>query len=303
MEFSHYSVLLSECIEGLNIKPDGTYVDCTGGGGGHSTQIAKRLDGGKLITIDQDPDAIKVLHDRLAEFECVEIVQSNFSQIDEAVQMPCDGVLFDLGVSSYQLDTADRGFSYKQDAPLDMRMSKSGLSAYDVVNTYDEREIARILFEYGEEKFARQIARNIINKRQTAPIKTTLELAEIIASSLPAAARRAKNPSKKSFQAIRIEVNKELDSLSEGLDKAFSVLKSGGRMCVISFHSLEDRLVKQRFASWCKGCTCPPDFPVCVCGNKPKATLVGRKPILPTDSELSENSRSKSAKLRILEKL
>ena len=303
MEFSHYSVLLSECIEGLNIKPDGTYVDCTGGGGGHSTQIAKRLDGGKLITIDQDPDAIKVLHDRLAEFECVEIVQSNFSQIDEAVQMPCDGVLFDLGVSSYQLDTADRGFSYKQDAPLDMRMSKSGLSAYDVVNTYDEREIARILFEYGEEKFARQIARNIINKRQTAPIKTTLELAEIIASSLPAAARRAKNPSKKSFQAIRIEVNKELDSLSEGLDKAFSVLKSGGRMCVISFHSLEDRLVKQRFASWCKGCTCPPEFPVCVCGNKPKATLVGRKPILPTDSELSENSRSKSAKLRILEKL
>lgn len=303
MEFSHYSVLLSECIEGLNIKPDGTYVDCTGGGGGHSTQIAKRLDGGKLITIDQDPDAIKVLHDRLAEFECVEIVQSNFSQIDEAVQMPCDGVLFDLGVSSYQLDTADRGFSYKQDAPLDMRMSKSGLSAYDVVNTYDEREIARILFEYGEEKFARQIARNIINKRQTAPIKTTLELAEIIASSLPAAARRAKNPSKKSFQAIRIEVNKELDSLSEGLDKAFSVLKSGGRMCVISFHSLEDRLVKQRFASWCKGCTCPPEFPVCVCGNKPKAMLVGRKPILPTDLELSENSRSKSAKLRILEKL
>ena len=303
MEFSHYSVLLSECIEGLNIKPDGTYVDCTGGGGGHSTQIAKRLDGGKLITIDQDPDAIKVLHDRLAEFECVEIVQSNFSQIDEAVQVPCDGVLFDLGVSSYQLDTADRGFSYKQDAPLDMRMSKSGLSAYDVVNTYDEREIARILFEYGEEKFARQIARNIINKRQTAPIKTTLELAEIIASSLPAAARRAKNPSKKSFQAIRIEVNKELDSLSEGLNKAFSVLKSGGRMCVISFHSLEDRLVKQRFASWCKGCTCPPEFPVCVCGNKPKAMLVGRKPILPTDSELSENSRSKSAKLRILEKL
>ena len=303
MEFSHYSVLLSECIEGLNIKPDGTYVDCTGGGGGHSTQIAKRLDGGKLITIDQDPDAIKVLHDRLAEFECAEIVQSNFSQIDEAVQMPCDGVLFDLGVSSYQLDTADRGFSYKQDAPLDMRMSKSGLSAYDVVNTYDEREIARILYEDGEEKFARQIARNIINKRQTAPIKTTLELAEIIASSLPAAARRAKNPSKKSFQAIRIEVNKELDSLSEGLDKAFSVLKSGGRMCVISFHSLEDRLVKQRFASWCKGCTCPPEFPVCVCGNKPKAMLVGRKPILPTDSELSENSRSKSAKLRILEKL
>ena len=303
MEFSHYSVLLSECIEGLNIKPDGTYVDCTGGGGGHSTQIAKRLDGGKLITIDQDPDAIKVLHDRLAEFECVEIVQSNFSQIDEAVQTPCDGVLFDLGVSSYQLDTADRGFSYKQDAPLDMRMSKSGLSAYDVVNTYDEREIARILFEYGEEKFARQIARNIINKRQIAPIKTTVELADIIASSLPAAARRAKNPSKKSFQAIRIEVNKELDSLSEGLDKAFSVLKSGGRMCVISFHSLEDRLVKQRFASWCKGCTCPPEFPVCVCGNKPKATLVGRKPILPTDSELSENSRSKSAKLRILEKL
>lgn len=303
MEFSHYSVLLEECIDGLDIKPCGTYVDCTGGGGGHSTQIAKRLDGGKLFTIDQDPDAIEVLKERLGGFDCVKIVRSNFSQIDEAVNELCDGVLFDLGVSSYQLDTADRGFSYKQDAVLDMRMSKSGLSAYDVVNTYDEKELARILFEYGEEKFSRQIARNIVNKRQAAPIKTTSELAEIIASSLPAAARRAKNPSKKSFQAIRIEVNKELDSLSEGLDKAFSLLKSGGRMCVISFHSLEDRLVKQRFASWCKGCTCPPEFPVCVCGNKPKAKLIGRKPILPTDTELSENSRSKSAKLRILEKI
>lgn len=303
MEFSHYSVLLSECIDGLNIKPDGVYVDCTGGGGGHSSEIAKRLISGKLFTLDQDPDAISVLKERLLKFDTVNIIQSNFSQIDKVVDTPCDGILFDLGVSSYQLDNGDRGFSYKQDAPLDMRMSKSGLSAYDVVNTYEEADIARILFEYGEERFSRQIARNIVKSRNIAPVKTTSALADIIATSLPAAARRAKNPCKKSFQAIRIEVNKELSSLSEGLDNAFSVLKSGGRMCVISFHSLEDRLVKQRFASWCRGCTCPSEFPVCVCGNKPKARLVSRKPLLPTENELSENKRSKSAKLRILEKL
>lgn len=303
MEFSHYSVLLNECIDGLNIKPGGIYVDCTGGGGGHSSVIAEHLNGGKLITIDRDPDAIKVLNERLSKFSCVQVVEANFSQIDEAVSEPCDGILFDLGVSSYQLDNADRGFSYKREAPLDMRMSRSGLSAYDVVNTYSEDELTRILFEYGEEKFARQIVKNIMKARQSSPIKTTTELAEIIANSLPSSARRAKNPSKKSFQAIRIEVNKELDSLSEGLEKAFSVLKSGGRMCVISFHSLEDRLVKQRFASWCKGCTCPPEFPVCVCGNTPKAKLVSKKPVLPTEEELIENSRSKSAKLRILEKL
>lgn len=303
MEFSHYSVLLSECIDGLNIKPDGIYVDCTGGGGGHSTQIAKRLDGGKLYTFDRDPDAIKVLNERLGSFGCVQVIEANFSQIADMVSDKCDGVLFDLGVSSYQLDNGERGFSYKLDAPLDMRMSKSGVSAYDVVNTYEESEIARILFEYGEERFSRQIAKNIIKQRQNSPIATTTELAEIISSSLPAAARRAKNPAKKSFQAIRIEVNKELSSLSDGLDGAFSILKSGGRMCVISFHSLEDRLVKQRFASWCKGCTCPPEFPVCVCGNKPKAKLISRKPILPSDFELGENKRSKSAKLRIIEKL
>ena len=303
MEFSHYSVLLSECIEGLNIKPNGVYVDCTGGGGGHSREIAKRLKGGKLYTFDRDPDAVAVLNERLGSYECVQVIQSNFSQIANFISDECDGVLFDLGVSSYQLDNGERGFSYKLDAPLDMRMSKSGISAYDVVNTYEESEIARILFEYGEERYSRQIAKNIIKQRQDRPIATTTELAEIIRSSLPAAARRAKNPAKKSFQAIRIEVNKELTSLSEGLDNAFSVLKSGGRMCVISFHSLEDRLVKQRFASWCKGCTCPPEFPVCVCGNKPKAKLIYRKPILPTDNELGENKRSKSAKLRILEKL
>lgn len=303
MEFSHYSVLLSECIDGLDIKPSGIYVDCTGGGGGHSAQIAKRLDGGKLYTFDRDPDAIKVLNERLGSFGCVQVEKANFSQIADMVKDECDGVLFDLGVSSYQLDNGERGFSYKLDAPLDMRMSKSGISAYDVVNTYEESEIARILFEYGEEKFSRQIAKNIIKHRQDAPIATTTELAEIISSSLPAAARRAKNPAKKSFQAIRIEVNKELSSLSDGLDGAFSILKSGGRMCVISFHSLEDRLVKQRFASWCKGCTCPPQFPVCVCGNKPKAKLISRKPILPSDFELGENKRSKSAKLRIIEKL
>lgn len=303
MEFSHYSVLLSECIDGLNIKPDGVYVDCTGGGGGHSTEIAKKLQSGTLYTFDRDPDAIAVLKERLGAYKCVQVVEANFSQIADVVKEECDGVLFDLGVSSYQLDNGERGFSYKLDAPLDMRMSKSGLSAYDVVNTYEESEIARILFEYGEERFSRQIARNIIKARQNAPVATTTELAEIISSSLPAAARRAKNPAKKSFQAIRIEVNKELSSLSDGLDGAFSILKSGGRMCVISFHSLEDRFVKQRFASWCKGCTCPSEFPVCVCGNKPKAKLISRKPILPSDNELGENKRSKSAKLRIIEKL
>ena len=303
MEFSHYSVMLNECIDGLGIKPDGVYVDCTGGGGGHSAQIAKRLNGGQLFILDRDPDAIEVIKERLDGNENVTVICSNFSQVADVVNTPCDGVLFDLGVSSYQLDNADRGFSYKLDAPLDMRMSKSGLSAYDVVNAYDESSLTRILFEYGEEKFSRQIARNIIKARQSAPIKTTTALADIIASSLPPSARRLKNPAKKSFQAIRIEVNKELESLSFGLDGAFSLLKPGGRLCVISFHSLEDRLVKQKFNSLCTGCTCPPEFPVCVCGNKPKAKLIIKKPLLPSENELLKNKRSKSAKLRILEKL
>lgn len=308
MEFSHISVLLNECIDGLNIKPDGIYIDCTAGGGGHSFEIARRLSHkGRLIAIDRDPDAVSAASKRLEDFPNAEVVKANFSEIDSVVKSlgieAADGVLFDLGVSSHQLDTAERGFSYKADAPLDMRMSKQGLSARDVVNGYDEKELARIIFEYGEERFARQISSQIVKAREKKPIETTLELAEIISSALPAKARREKNPSKRTFQAIRIEVNKELDSLSDGLDRAFSVLGFGGRMCVISFHSLEDRLVKQRFASWCRGCICPPDFPVCVCGNIPKAELVSRKAVLPGDDELSRNSRSKSAKLRILEKL
>lgn len=307
MIFSHTSVLPEECINGLNIKPDGIYFDCTAGGGGHSARIAKHLKSGTLVAIDQDPDAIKAATKALEEFACAKVVKSNFSEIDSVARELCiseiDGVLFDLGVSSHQLDEASRGFSYKREAPLDMRMSQNGLSAGDVVNTYSEAELSRILFEYGEERYARNIARNIIKNREIAPIETTLQLAEIIASSVPASVRRDKNPSKRSFQAIRIEVNKELDCLSEGLEKVFSLLKSGGRICVISFHSLEDRLVKQKFAGWCKGCTCPPDFPQCICGNKPKARLVSKKPILPANEELKENSRSASAKLRVLEKL
>lgn len=307
MIFSHTSVLPEECINGLDIKPDGIYFDCTAGGGGHSARIAKHLKSGTLVAIDQDPDAIKAATKALEEFACAKVVKSNFSEIDSVAKQlgisEIDGALFDLGVSSHQLDEASRGFSYKREAPLDMRMSQNGLSAGDFVNTYSEAELSRILFEYGEERYARNIARNIIKNREIAPIETTLQLAEIIASSVPASVRRDKNPSKRSFQAIRIEVNKELDCLSEGLEKVFSLLKSGGRICVISFHSLEDRLVKQKFAGWCKGCTCPPDFPQCICGNKPKARLVSKKPILPANEELKENSRSASAKLRVLEKL
>ena len=306
MEFSHISVLLNECIEGLSIKPNGIYVDGTVGGAGHSVEIAKRLDKGRLIAIDRDPTAVEVASERLKGYNAA-VVKANYSEIDEVLKSlsidKADGVLLDLGVSSHQLDKAERGFSYHNDAPLDMRMSCEGLSARDVVNTYSYEELSRILFEYGEEKFSRSIASAIVRTRETKPIETTLELAEIIKSSVPQRVRREKNPCKKTFQAIRIEVNSELEHLSVALDKAFDVLNSGGRLCVISFHSLEDRLVKQRFASFCKGCICPPDFPQCVCGRKPKGRLVNKKPILASQDELEVNNRSRSAKLRIIEKI
>ncbi len=306
MEFKHIPVLLDECIQGLNIKPNGIYVDGTAGGAGHSFQIAKRLETGRLIAIDRDPEAIAVARERLYGLNAV-VVKDNFSNIDSVLSSlgieKIDGMLLDIGVSSYQLDNAERGFSYHSDAELDMRMSKEGLSARDVVNTYSYSELCRILFEYGEEKYAKSIASGIVKERETKSIETTLELAEIVKANVPQRARREKNPCKKTFQAIRIEVNNELGELSGALDKAFEALNVGGRLCVITFHSLEDRLVKQRFLTFAQGCICPPEFPVCVCGRTPRAKIITKKPIEPTEYELSANQRSHSAKLRIIEKI
>jgi 16S rRNA (cytosine1402-N4)-methyltransferase len=307
MEFSHIPVLLDECMEGLDIRPDGIYVDGTAGGAGHSSAIAARLgENGRLIALDRDPDAVKTASERLSVYPNAQVIHSNYSQmrdvLDDLGIDKVDGILMDLGVSSYQLDEESRGFSYHSDAPLDMRMSKEGMSAADVVNTYSESELARILFEYGEEKFSRRIASNIVRKREEAPIETTLQLADIVRDSVPQKARRDKNPCKKTFQAIRIAVNGEFDHLSRGLEEAFFSLKPGGRLAVITFHSLEDRIVKQKFAGWCKGCICPPDFPQCVCGHKPKGTLVNRKPIEAEEKEVERNNRSRSAKLRIIER-
>lgn len=306
MEFSHYSVMRDKCIEGLAIRPDGIYVDGTAGGAGHSSEIARRLTTGRLIAFDQDPDAVQTATERLSPYPQAEVVQDNFRNMKEALYArgisQVDGVLLDLGVSSHQLDEASRGFSYLHDAPLDMRMSQQGMSAYDVVNTWSADEIARILREYGEEPFAYKIAQSIVRKRTSAPIRTTLELAELVKAAVPAARRREKNPCKQTFQAIRIAVNDEMQSLSQGLDEAFSLLAPGGRLVILTFHSLEDRMVKHRYLSWCKGCICPPDFPVCVCHRKPQAKLVNRKPITASPEELKENRRSTSAKLRIIEK-
>ena len=306
MEFSHVSVLLKETVDGAFTDPNGVYADLTTGGGGHSLELAKRLDGGRLICFDQDKEALEAAGERLKGLP-VTLVRSNFCEMKSVLAdlgiKELDGIIADLGVSSHQLDTAERGFSFHNDAPLDMRMSGEGLSARDVVNEYDEGELAKILFDYGEENFGNRIARGIVNARLTAPIETTGQLAEIIKSSVPAAYRREKNPCRKSFQAIRIEVNHELDVLETALTDGFDVLKVGGRMSVITFHSLEDRIVKNRFKEFCTGCTCPPEFPVCVCGRKPVGRLVDKKPITASPEELERNPRSRSAKLRIIEKI
>ncbi len=307
MSFSHIPVLLNETIDGLNIKENGIYVDGTAGGGGHSAEILSHLKDGKLISIDQDPDAIRCVQQRFRDNPNSIIVKGNFSDMKELLNsrgIYCvDGVMLDIGVSSHQLDVAQRGFSFHEDAPLDMRMSQSGESAADLVNTLEYAELARIINNYGEEKFASSIAKNIVKAREEKKIETTLELAEIIKNSVPQKVRREGHPARKTFQALRIAVNKELDVLERGLDSAFELLSKGGRLAVITFHSLEDRIVKQKMASWCVGCTCPKDFPVCVCGNKPKAKLINRKPIVATESELELNIRSRSAKLRVCEKL
>lgn len=310
IEFSHRSVMLNECIDGLNIKPDGIYVDGTCGGAGHSFEIAKRLDTGKLICIDQDPDAIAAASKRLEPYkERVIIVKSNFSEAAGVCRNlgydRIDGLLLDLGVSSFQLDEASRGFSYNADAPLDMRMSDTNpLTAYEVVNSYSESELKRILFEYGEERFAGRIASKIVNARVIKPIETTIELSELIKSAIPSAARNGgHHPAKRSFQAIRIEVNGELDVIAPTIETVCGVMNSGGRMAIITFHSLEDRTVKQAYQKLAEGCTCPKDFPVCVCGNKPKIKIITKKPIVPSETELEENPRSRSAKLRIAEKI
>ena len=311
VQFSHRPVMLEPCMEGLRILPDGIYVDGTAGGAGHSRAIASRLgEGGRLIALDQDETAVAVATERLAPFgERARVVRSNFCELESVCRDlgidRIDGLLLDLGVSSYQLDTAERGFSYQADAPLDMRMDvRNPLDAYRVVNEYSEDALRRILFEYGEERFSSRIASNIVRERERAPIKTTGELVEIIKRSIPAAQRDGgHHPAKRSFQAIRIEVNAELDVIAPAIKSAVRLLSPGGRIAIITFHSLEDRIVKKAFAELAQGCTCPPGFPVCVCGNRPQLKVLNRKPILPDDEELEINPRARSAKLRVAEKL
>ena len=307
MEFNHVSVLLEECIQGLAILPDGIYMDGTAGGAGHSKEIAKRLASGHLYALDQDPDAIVTATERLQGLPAT-VVQSNFCNARAALASQgvtgINGALLDLGVSSHQLDAAERGFSYRADAPLDMRMSQSGPTAADLVNTVSREELAKILREYGEEPYAWAVAGKIVQQREKQPFETTGQLADTIAAAMPPAVRRKdKNPARRSFQAIRIAVNGELDALSQGLDEIFDLLLPGGRFCIITFHSLEDRVVKQRFRQWATACTCPPELPVCVCGGVAKAKLITRKPIEASQEELEHNRRSRSAKLRIIEKL
>lgn len=310
MEFKHKSVLLDETIESLNIKPNSIYVDGTLGGGGHSYEIAKRLtDGGRLIGIDQDEDAIRAAKERLSEFaDRVTIVRDNYCNmpkvLDELGISKVDGILLDIGVSSYQLDEAERGFTYKQDAPLDMRMDqRQEMTAKDIVNGYSEEDLYRIIRDYGEDKFAKNIAKHIVQARQVKPVETTFELDEIIKAAIPMKFRATGgHPAKKTFQAIRIELNRELEVLDESIDAMTDLLNDNGRLCIITFHSLEDRIVKTRFRKNENPCTCPPDFPVCVCGKKPKGKVITRKPIVPDEEELEENKRAKSSKLRVFER-
>ncbi len=312
MEFKHISVLLDECMEALSPSRGGVYVDCTAGGGGHSYEIAKRLpEGGRLICLDRDDDALEACGKRLSEFadKCT-LVKANFSEIafvlDSLGIESIDGALWDLGVSSFQLDSAERGFSYMNDAPLDMRMDRSSpLTAYDVVNGYEERDIARILRDYGEERYAGQIAKRIVRCRGERTIETTSELTDIITAAIPAAARKkeAQHPAKRTFQAIRIEVNGELSAIRPSIEAACERMRAGGRLALITFHSGEDREVKQAFAKLQNPCECPRDFPVCVCGKKPQIKILTKKPILPSEEEIKENPRSRSAKLRAAEKI
>ncbi|WP_252226051.1 16S rRNA (cytosine(1402)-N(4))-methyltransferase RsmH [Clostridium sp. ZBS2] len=310
MEFKHISVLLNECLDALDIKENGIYVDCTLGGAGHSSHILERLSkDGVLIGIDQDRDALKAAKERLKRFENVKYVHSNFYDIDNILQnldIPkVDGILMDLGVSSYQLDEGERGFSYMKDAPLDMRMNRDNdFSAYEIVNEYSEDELYKIIKNYGEERFAKRISNCIVNRRSENPIKTTIELVDIIKAAIPAKARReGPHPAKRTFQAIRIEVNSELKILNQTIEDGVNRLNPGGRMAIITFHSLEDRIVKLKFRELNDPCTCPKEFPMCICGKKPSVKLVSRKGIEPTKEEVEENPRSRSAKLRIIEKL
>lgn len=305
-DFKHIPVLFYETVDALNIKPDGIYVDCTAGGGGHSAAVAEKLTTGRLISIDQDPEAIETLQKRFKDNPKVTVVHNNFVNIKTVLSdlgiIGVDGVMADLGVSSHQLDTDARGFSFHKDAPLDMRMSMSGVSAKDIVNDAPESELRRIIYTYGEEKFAPSIAKNIVKARQIKPIETTFELVEIIKNSMPMKAKRDGHPARKTFQALRIEVNGELDKLSKALDDMFDVLNPTGRLAIITFHSLEDRIVKKRFNSFCEGCTCPAEFPVCVCGNTPRGKLPFKSKA-PTVSEVDENFRAHSARLRAVEKI
>lgn len=309
MDFEHKSVLLGETIENLNIKPDGIYVDGTLGGGGHSYEICRRLSGqGRLIGIDQDEDAVKAAAHRLAGFkDKVTIVRDNYCNMEEILKSlginKVDGIVLDLGVSSYQLDTAERGFTYKTDAPLDMRMDRRNeMTAADIINDYSEFDLYRIIRDYGEDKFAKNIAKHIVNARKTKRIETTGQLTEIIKAAVPMKVRAVGgHPAKKTFQAVRIELNHELDVLNDSIDSMIDLLNESGRICIITFHSLEDRIVKTRFRNNENTCTCPPDFPVCVCGNKPKGHVVTKKPIEPKKEEIAYNKRSKSSKLRVFE--